>query len=154
MDLRSGLLATAFAVAITVGAWGWWQRTQLLVEQKNGENLAQQLATAEGDARRNLDTANKLKSTLEREREVQAQLMKLQGALRTGLAERERLIENLKHENEELRNWADQPLPDAARRLRERPAITGADAYRQWLSGGGAVPVAGDGAGKERPVAQ
>lgn len=154
MDLRSGLLAAALAAAITVGAWGWWQRTQLLVEQKNGENLVQQLATAEGDARRNLDTATKLKSTLEREREVQAQLLKLQSTLRTGLAERERLIENLKHENEELRNWADQPLPDAARRLRERPAITGADAYRQWLSGGGALPAAGDGAGTERPAAQ
>lgn len=154
MDLRTGLLATALAAAITVGAWGWWQRTQLLVEQKNGENLAQQLATAEGDARRNLDTANKLKSTLEREREVQAQLMKLQGALRTGLAERERLIENLKHENEELRNWADQPLPDAARRLRDRPAITGADAYRQWLSSGSALPAAGHGADDQRPAAQ
>lgn len=32
-------------------------------------------------------------------------------------------------------NWADQPLPDAARRLHQRPAITGAGGYRQWLSG-------------------
>ncbi|MCQ4314483.1 DUF2570 domain-containing protein [Stutzerimonas zhaodongensis] len=34
-----------------------------------------------------------------------------------------------------LQNWADQPLPDAARRLHQRPAITGAAGYRQWLSG-------------------
>ncbi|MCQ4319727.1 DUF2570 domain-containing protein [Pseudomonas stutzeri] len=30
--------------------------------------------------------------------------------------------------------WAAQPLPDAARRLHHRPAITGAAGYRQWLS--------------------
>ena len=33
-----------------------------------------------------------------------------------------------------LQSWADQPLPDAARRLHQRPAITGAADYRQWLS--------------------
>jgi len=31
--------------------------------------------------------------------------------------------------------WAAQPLPDAARRLHQRPAVTGAAGYRQWLSG-------------------
>ncbi len=154
MDLRNSLLGAALAAATTVGAWGWWQRTQLLVEQKNAEGLTQQLATAETEARRNRATATALQSTLEHERQVQAQLRKLQSTLRTGLAERERLIESLKHDNETLRNWADQPLPDAARRLRERPAITGADAYRQWLSSGSAVPTAGDHAGNERPSAQ
>ncbi|WP_417777078.1 Rz-like lysis system protein LysB [Stutzerimonas xanthomarina] len=33
-----------------------------------------------------------------------------------------------------LQSWADQPLPDAARRLHQRPAITGAAGYRHWLS--------------------
>ena len=32
------------------------------------------------------------------------------------------------HENKAFQDWADQPLPDAARRLRDRPAIIGADA--------------------------
>lgn len=30
-------------------------------------------------------------------------------------------------------SWGAQPLPDAARRLHERPGFTGANAYRQWL---------------------
>lgn len=154
MDLRSGLLPVALAAGITVGIWGWWQRTQLLIEQKSTADLAHQLATAQGDARRNLDTATKLQSTLEQQREIQTHLLKLQGTLRSGLAERERLIEDLKHENEELRNWAVQPLPDAARRLRDRPPITGADAYRQWLSSGSALPSAGHGADDQRPAAQ
>jgi LysB family phage lysis regulatory protein len=33
------------------------------------------------------------------------------------------------------KSWAAQPLPDTARRLHQRPAITGAAGYRQWLSG-------------------
>ena len=144
MDLRSGLLSVALAAGIAVGVWGWWQRTQLLIEQKSTEHMAQQLDTAQGAARRNLETATKLQFTLEREREAQAKLRQLQDELRSGLAKRERLIEDLKHENRELQEWADRPLPDAARRLRQRPAITGADAYRQWLSSGGAVHPASD----------
>ncbi len=131
----------------------WSQKSQLDSEKNISKGLAGQLDTAKANARDNLATANALKATLEREREDQAKLLKLQGELRTGLANRERLIEDLKHENDELRQWADQPLPDAARRLRERPAITGADAYRQWMSGSGALPIASDKPGQERPVA-
>ncbi len=151
MDLRTGLLTAVLLAGF--GAWGWSQKSLLDSEKGISKGLAEQLDTAKADARDNLATANTLKATLEREREDRAKLLKLQGELRTGLANRERLIEDLKHENDELRQWADQPLPDAARRLRERPAITGADAYRQWLSSGGALPTAGDKPGKERPAA-
>lgn len=151
MDLRTGLLIAALLASF--GAWGWWQKSLLDSEKKTSEGLAEQLGTAKANARDNLAIANALKATLEREREDRAKLLKLQGELRTGLANRERLIEDLKHENDELRQWADQPLPDAARRLRERPAITGADAYRQWMSGSGALPTASDKPDQERPVA-
>ena len=100
--------------------------------------------TARDDADRNLATVNTLTSTLKQERDAQSQLRNQQDQLRQGLANRERTIEELKRENDELRNWADQPLPDAARRLRERPALTGAAAYRDWLSGRGAVRAAGN----------
>lgn len=154
IGLRDGLLAGALFAAISAGLWGWGQQLLLGTEKAKSKDLQGQLTTAQTDARNNLATANTLKSTLEREREDQAKLRQLQSELRVGLAGRERLIEALTHENEELRNWADQPLPDPARRLRERPAITGAAAYRQWLSGGGPVPAASDGAVQERPVAQ
>ncbi|ACO79897.1 Phage P2 LysB-like protein [Azotobacter vinelandii CA] len=90
--------------------------------------------------------ANSLADELAKERTAQAKLRTTQNALRNELARRRTQIEELKHENQELREWAAQPLPAAARRLRERPALTGADAYRDWLSGRGAVPPAGDGA--------
>ncbi|MND95679.1 hypothetical protein D3C80_879420 [compost metagenome] len=151
MDLHTGLLAAVLLAG--VGLWGWSQKSLLDSEKAISKGLAEQRDTAQADARDNLATANTLKTTLKREREGQAKLLKLQGELRAGLADRERLIEDLKHENDELQQWADRPLPGAARRLRQRPAITGADAYRQWLSGSGAMPAASDKSGHERPVA-
>ncbi len=154
MDLRDGLLVGALFAAVSAGVWGWGQQLLLGTEKAKTKGLEGQLTTAQADARRNLATATELKSTLERERDGQAQLLKIQGELRQGLATRQRTIEALKHENDQLRDWARQPLPAAARRLRERPALTGADAYRQWLSGSGAVRPAGDGAERQRGSAQ
>ncbi|MBN7122422.1 hypothetical protein BSU01_11985 [Erwinia billingiae] len=56
------------------------------------------------------------------------------------LRDRQRLIEELKRENDELRSWADSPLPDAVIRLRARPAIAGGESYREWLSQNHPVP--------------
>ncbi|MBM7198089.1 LysB family phage lysis regulatory protein [Citrobacter freundii] len=56
------------------------------------------------------------------------------------LRSRLRRIEELKRENEDLRRWADAPLPADIIRLRERPALAGGAAYREWLSQSDAVP--------------
>lgn len=140
--LRKVLYGIALLGALALLIWGQQQRINIAEGQTE---LAQQAAkTAREDADRNLVTANTLSTTLKQERDAQSNLRSQQDQLRQGLANRERTIEALKRENDELRNWADQPLPDAARRLRERPALTGADAYRQWLSGRSAVRPAGD----------
>jgi LysB family phage lysis regulatory protein len=55
------------------------------------------------------------------------------------LRHRQHRIEELKRENEDLRRWADTPLPADIIRLRERPALAGGAAYRQWLSESDAV---------------
>ncbi|MBX8835988.1 Rz-like lysis system protein LysB [Enterobacter sp. Y17] len=55
------------------------------------------------------------------------------------LRHRQHRIEELKRENEDLRRWADTPLPADIIRLRERPALAGGAAYRQWLSQSDAV---------------
>lgn len=144
--LRQVLFGLALFGALALLLWGQEQRITLA--DKNTELTAKDLKTAREDADRNLTTANTLRATLQQERNAQDSLRAQQDQLRQGLANRERTIEALKRENSELRSWADQLLPDAARRLRERPALTGADAYRQWLSGRGAVPPAGDGTGQ------
>ena len=122
----------------------WTQELRITVADKNTELATQDAKTAREDADRNLATAKTLQATVEQERSAQTTLRAQQDQLRQGLAKRELTIEALKLENAELRDWAAQSLPDAARRLRERPALTGADAYRQWLSGRGAVQPAGN----------
>lgn len=124
------------------------QELRVANAEKNTGLAQKDAQTARADASRSQANADTLLQTLVNERDAQAQLRAQQDQLRQGLAKRERTIEELKRENSELRVWADQQLPDAARRLRERPALTGADAYGRWLSGRGALQPAGDSAGK------
>lgn len=140
--LRQALYGIALLGALALLIWGQQQRIN--VAEGNTELAKAAAKAARADADRNLTTANTLTNTLKQERDAQSALRTQQDQLRQGLAKRERTIEELKLENDELRTWATQPLPDVARRLRERPALTGADAYRQWMSGRSAVPVAGD----------
>ncbi|MFJ7793277.1 Rz-like lysis system protein LysB [Pseudomonas sp. NPDC096950] len=140
--LRQALFGIALLGSITLLVWAQSQRIE--VADKNAE-LANQVADAARDrATRSEATANQLQASLKEERTAQSSLRGVQDQLRQGLATRQRTIEDLKRENAELRLWADQPIPDAARRLRERPAITGAAAYRDWLSGRGALHPVGD----------
>jgi LysB family phage lysis regulatory protein len=140
--LRQALCGIALLGALALLVWG--QEARINVAEEKTELAKAAAKAAREDADRNLATANTLSDTLKQERDAQSQLRSQHDQLRLGLAKRERTIEELKRENDELRNWADQPLPDAARRLRERPALTGAAAYRDWLSGRGAVRAAGD----------
>jgi LysB family phage lysis regulatory protein len=146
--LRQVLYSIALLGALALLIWGQEARINVAESQTKLANTAAK--TAREDADRNLATANTLTDTLKQERANQSALRTQQNLLRQGLAKRERTIEELKLENAELRDWAAQPLPDAARRLRERPALTGAAAYRDWLSGRGAVPPAGDQPPKQR----
>lgn len=140
--LRQALYGIALLGALALLIWGQQQRIN--IAEGNTELAKAAAMTARADADRNLTTANTLTNTLKQERDAQSALRTQQDQLRQGLAKRERTIEELKHENAELRTWATQPLPDAARRLRERPALTGAAAYRDWLFGRSAVRAAGD----------
>ncbi|TSD78250.1 LysB family phage lysis regulatory protein [Pseudomonas sp. KBS0710] len=142
ITLRQTMYGTALLGAM--GLLIWIQETRIDVAEGKTEQAQDAAKTARDDADRNLKTANTLTDILRQERDAQSNLRAQQDQLRLSLAKRERTIEELKLENDDLRKWADQPLPDAARRLRERPAITGAAAYRDWLSGRGAVPTAGD----------
>jgi len=140
--LRQALYGLALLGALVLLIWV--QETRIDIAEGKTERAQDAAKTAREDADRNLETANTLTDTLKQERDAQSTLRAQQDLLRQSLAKRERTIEELKRENDDLRKWADQPLPDAARRLRERPAITGAAAYSDWLSGRGALPPAGD----------
>lgn len=140
--LRQALLGVALLAAL--GLLIWNQELRISRANKDTRLAEQNVSRAQEQSERNLANANALRDTLQQERNAQTTLRAQQDQLRQGLAKRELTIEALKRENADLRNWAAQLLPDAARRLRERPALIGADAYRQWLSGRGAVHAAGD----------
>jgi LysB family phage lysis regulatory protein len=140
--VRQVLLGVALLAAL--GLLIWSQELRISGANKDTRLAEHDATRAREQAERNLANANALRDTLQQERNAQTTLRAQQDQLRQGLAKRELTIEALKRENVDLRNWAAQPLPDAARRLRERPALTGADAYRQWLSGRGALHPTGD----------
>ncbi|QHM74146.1 hypothetical protein C7M52_00067 [Mixta theicola] len=59
------------------------------------------------------------------------------------LQTRQRHIKDLTRENEDYRRWDNTSLPAVAVRLRQRPAISGGQSYRDWLSQNNALPPAG-----------
>ncbi|EXU75986.1 hypothetical protein BG55_07945 [Erwinia mallotivora] len=69
------------------------------------------------------------------------------------LRDRQRTIEELKRENEDFRRWSDARLPDAVIRLRQRPALAGGGAYRQWLSESHPLPAGPVRAAQQRRAA-
>lgn len=73
----------------------------------------------------------------------QQQLAVQQTRLQQQLHQRQQTIRNLQHENALYKNWADTELPAVVKRLRQRPALTSARDYQQYLSDVNAVPAAG-----------
>jgi LysB family phage lysis regulatory protein len=122
----------------------WAQQQRIKLADSATRHAIGREATAQEAAERHRLSAETMLNTLNDERQAQTRLRTTQNQLRQSLASRQQQIEELKRENKELQDWAAQPLPDLARRLRQRPALTGADAYHQWMSGRGALPVAGD----------
>lgn len=62
-----------------------------------------------------------------------ADLAQTQEDLLKDASVRENLIKRLKRENEDLKKWADTPLPPTVVQLRKRPAIRTAKDYQNWL---------------------
>ena len=68
-------------------------------------------------------------------------------AINQQLDSRWQQMKQLERENEKLRMWAVTALPEPVMRMRHRPAIIGAAAYRDWLSSSNAVPAISEPAG-------
>lgn len=138
--LRQALYGIALLGALGLLLWGQYQHGQ--AEQARADLAAEKVQQLEQRNARHAATITRLDGALQAERTAQASLRTTQNLLRQNLAESLNQIQELERENADLRQWSAQPLPAAARRLRERPAITGAAGYRNWLPGRGAVPPA------------
>ncbi|MBI6601665.1 MULTISPECIES: Rz-like lysis system protein LysB [Pseudomonas] len=135
--LRQIAAVIALFSALALLLWGLHQRSQ--AEQGRTALAQEKLATVNARVERDATTITTLRTNLADERQAQTTLQQTGQDLRRELDVRKQQIKELKRENAELREWAAAQLPVAARRLRQRPAITGADAYRDWLSGRNAL---------------
>ena len=131
------VLAVMLAVVVAALGWQSWRLNNAshTIETQSAalESKTQELAKKNSQ----LIGLSILTETNSRE---QTRLYAAAEDTRSLLHQRQNRIEELKRENEELRLWADTLLPPDVVRLRERPAITGGAAYRDWLSKGDAVP--------------
>lgn len=122
----------ALFAALGLLAWGQYQQSQAVAAR---ETLA-----AERIAQLTQRSARQAASIVRLGAELAAQRIAYQG-LQTAQADVRQQHATSHIQKQEIRrndpsfsDWSSQPLPGAARRLHERPALSGAHGYRQWLS--------------------
>jgi LysB family phage lysis regulatory protein len=128
-------LGYGLALLVALAGFLWIQHLRLEMAeaaQASAESRATQAEQANLDRQHTIDT---LTHTLQGERNAQRQLQTIQADLRREIDVRKARLKELEDENHAFKDWAAGQLPSAARRLRQRPALTGSAAYRQWLSG-------------------
>lgn len=130
------ILAAVIALVLALLGWQSWQlnnaRQTIELQGRDLEASKEKQARASSQ----LIALSILTETNNRE---QARLYAAAEESTVLLRQRQRRIEELKRENEELRHWSDTPLPPDVIRLRDRPALAGGAAYREWLSENNAV---------------
>lgn len=153
MTLAQRLLTTAAIIgALLVAIWVLNAR---LDAAQAGQDLAKANERTALQANADLNaTITTLSARLLEMHAAEQRLATTKTQLTAALRHSELQRETLRRENETYRLWADQSLPDAVVRLRERPAFTGAQPYLDWLSARDAVPASGYGTSTERPTEQ
>lgn len=150
--LRQSLYGLALLAALAGLLYIQHQRVE--IAQGATQLATERAQTAEQQSASRQQTINSLTAALNSERSAQQQLQQEQAGIRQQLRTSQQQIEELTRENEELRKWAGTELPDTARSLRTRPAITGAAAYRDWLSRRNALHPVTNAATGQRPPAE
>lgn len=147
--LRQALYGLALLGALSALLWGGYQKIE--AEQARVARAEDKLQAAQERNERQAATITRIGGELAQQRTAQEGLQANLDDLRQARAADHIEKQDLKRHDPTLQAWADQPLPDAARRLHQRPAIIGADGYRQWLSGRHSLqPAAGPAAEQRR----
>lgn len=134
--MNRALAAVVVLVLVLLG----WQSWQLSKARQTVELQGRDLKASKEKQARASSQLIALSILTETNNREQARLYAAAEESTALLRQRQRRIEGLKRENEELRRWSDTPLPADVIRLRERPALAGGAAYREWLSESNAVP--------------
>lgn len=127
-------LAVAGVIAALLVAVNF-QAQRIDAANARADLAAERLQAAQQRNARQAATITRLTGELATQRLDQLALQQTLSDLRQGHATDQLKKKERRREDPTHATWAAQPLPDAARRLHQRPAITGAAGYRQWLSG-------------------
>lgn len=127
--MQSMLLIITLALAV------WIQQQRIDAAQAQADLATERLATAQQRNARQAATITRLAGEVATQRLDQLALQLTLSEMRQAYATDQLKKKERRREDPTHATWAAQPLPDAARRLHQRPAITGAAGYRQWLSG-------------------
>nr|WP_287031347.1 hypothetical protein [Pseudomonas sp. UBA6310] len=130
--LRQALYGIALLGALALLLWGNHQRSE--AEQGRTALAEEKFANVTARSERQTATIVRLVAEVASQRATQQDLQQTQDDLHQAQAQDQLMKKETRRNDQDLNAWAAQPLPAAARRLHARPAITGADAYRDWLS--------------------
>lgn len=136
----AGIALVIFALSGVI----YWQYTE-------SQQLITRAVDAEQTSAANIEALAKKEADADIQRATLLHLVQQQQGLNDLLFDRQSKIAKLERENENYRNWANTHLPDAAVRLRQRPAITGADEFKHYLSTRDTLPPTGNEPNTQRP---
>lgn len=126
----------------------WVQQQRIEAAQTRADLASERLQTAQQRNARQAATITRLTSEVAAQRLDQQALQLTIADLRQAQGTDQLKKKERRREDPTHATWAAQPLPVAARRLHQRPAITGVAGYRQWLSGRDALHAGPGGAGQ------
>lgn len=128
MNWRQSALQLAIIVLLGYSAWQSYQRASLqsaiAQEQKKQLQGMEQLLTSIQGHQAAVNSQS-------------GAILSQQAALRGTLAQRQAEFRKLEQHVQEIRDWSLGELPDTVQRLRERPAVTGAQAYHDAVRSSG-----------------
>ena len=137
-------LALVGALCLLIGV----QQQRIEAAQTRADLASERLQTAQQRNARQAATITRLAGEVATQRLDQLALQQTLSDLRQAHATDQLKKKERRRDDPNHATWAAQPLPDAARRLHQRPAITGAAGYRQWLSGRDALHASPGSAGQ------
>lgn len=142
--LRQSLYGLALLGALALLLWSTYQQHQ--AAEARADRDAQLIDQLKQRSARQANAIIRMGSEIAAQRAAQQGLQTAQADVRQQHATSQLKKQETRRNDPSFSDWGRQPLPDAARRLHERPALTGADAYRTWLSRRNALQPAASGA--------
>lgn len=142
--LRQSLYGLALLGALALLLWSTYQQHQ--AAEARAERDADRITTLQQRNARQAASITRMGSELAAQRAAQQGLQTVQADVRQQHATSQIHKQETRRNDQTFADWSAQPLPAAARRLHERPALTGASGYRDWLSRRNALQPAASGA--------